>query len=67
MEFDPPTSLVVKPRVWQRHFPRELCRPREDDEDAQALHALNCKLATDPRVECVLLPFADGIQICRKR
>ncbi|MEP6670494.1 MAG: class I SAM-dependent methyltransferase [Chthoniobacter sp.] len=39
----------------------------QDDEDAQALHALNRKLATDPRVECVLLPFADGIQICRKR
>ncbi len=31
-----------------------------------ALHALNQKLTADPRVENVLLPFADGIQICRK-
>jgi len=36
------------------------------DEDAQAIHALNRKLAADPRVEAVLLPFADGLQICRK-
>lgn len=33
----------------------------------QALDALNRKLAGDPRVECVLLPVADGLQICRKR
>ena len=33
----------------------------------RALDALNRKLAADPRVECVLLPVADGLQICRKR
>ena len=33
----------------------------------QAINALNHKLARDERVECVLLPVADGIQICRKR
>jgi caffeoyl-CoA O-methyltransferase len=33
----------------------------------QAFDALNRKLAADPRVECVLLPVADGIQVCRKR
>ena len=38
-----------------------------NDPDASALAALNRKLATDPRVESVLLPFADGIQLCRKR
>jgi len=32
-----------------------------------ALDALNQKLTEDPRVENVLLPFADGIQMCRKR
>ncbi|MFT4588700.1 MAG: caffeoyl-CoA O-methyltransferase [Limisphaerales bacterium] len=31
-----------------------------------ALNALNQKLTQDPRVENVLLPFADGIQMCRK-
>jgi caffeoyl-CoA O-methyltransferase len=33
----------------------------------RALDALNHKLAGDPRVEAVLLPVADGIQLCRKR
>jgi caffeoyl-CoA O-methyltransferase len=33
----------------------------------RAIDALNHKLANDPRVESVLLPIADGIQLCRKR
>ena len=33
----------------------------------RAIDALNHKLAGDPRVEAVLLPVADGIQVCRKR
>jgi caffeoyl-CoA O-methyltransferase len=37
------------------------------NEDDRALDALNHKLARDPRVECVLLPVADGLQLCRKR
>jgi len=28
---------------------------------------LNHKLANDPRIEAVLLPIADGLQLCRKR
>ena len=36
-------------------------------DDALALsHELNRKLARDKRVECVLLPIADGLQLCRK-
>ena len=31
-----------------------------------AIDALNRKLAADPRVESVLLPIADGLQLCRK-
>ena len=31
-----------------------------------AIDALNHKLAHDPRVESVLLPVADGLQLCRK-
>jgi caffeoyl-CoA O-methyltransferase len=38
-----------------------------NDEDCRAIDALNRKLSSDPRVETVLLPFADGLQICRKR
>jgi caffeoyl-CoA O-methyltransferase len=33
----------------------------------RSIDALNRKLAGDPRVEAVLLPVADGIQLCRKR
>jgi caffeoyl-CoA O-methyltransferase len=32
----------------------------------RAIDALNRKLANDARVECVLLPIADGLQLCRK-
>ena len=38
----------------------------DQDPSGQAIHALNQKLSRDPRVESVLLPFADGIQVCRK-
>jgi caffeoyl-CoA O-methyltransferase len=32
----------------------------------RAIDALNRKLANDARIECVLLPIADGLQLCRK-
>jgi len=32
----------------------------------RAIDKLNRKLARDDRVECVLLPIADGLQLCRK-
>ncbi len=37
------------------------------DPDALALDRLNAKLASDPRVETVLLPIADGLHFARKR
>lgn len=37
------------------------------DTSAPMLDELNRTLAADPRVETVLLPIADGIQLCRKR
>ena len=40
--------------------------PPKDDPLGQAVHALNQKLACDQRIETVLLPVADGIQLCRK-
>jgi caffeoyl-CoA O-methyltransferase len=36
------------------------------DQSAQAIDTLNKKLTGDPRVECVLLPIADGLMLCRK-
>jgi len=33
----------------------------------RAIHELNRKLACDGRVETVLLPIADGLQLCRKK
>lgn len=36
-------------------------------EDDHALVALNHKLAYDPRVDSVLIPVADGLNICRVR
>jgi caffeoyl-CoA O-methyltransferase len=32
----------------------------------KAIDALNRKLAADTRIQCVLLPMADGVTICRK-
>lgn len=37
------------------------------DPDGTAIDKLNQKLATDPRVESVLLPVADGLHFARKR
>jgi caffeoyl-CoA O-methyltransferase len=37
------------------------------EPDGVALDLLNRKLARDPRVESVLLPFADGLHCARKR
>jgi caffeoyl-CoA O-methyltransferase len=36
------------------------------EEGGRAIEALNHKLASDKRVESVLLPIADGLQLCRK-
>src|SRR5437016_697292 len=37
------------------------------EASGRATDALNAKLAGDSRVEAVLLPIADGLQVCRKR
>ncbi len=36
-------------------------------ENERALDAMNKKLANDERVESVLLPLADGLNVCRKK
>lgn len=39
----------------------------EDDESVRAIRALNEKIATDERIEHVLLPLADGLTLARVR
>jgi caffeoyl-CoA O-methyltransferase len=41
--------------------------PPADDESAQALAALNDKLAADERVDLAMVGIADGVTIARKR
>ncbi|GIW42822.1 MAG: hypothetical protein KatS3mg077_0104 [Candidatus Binatia bacterium] len=41
--------------------------PRVADPDTQALRELNQRLASDTRVDVVMLPVADGITLARKR
>jgi caffeoyl-CoA O-methyltransferase len=38
-----------------------------DDENTAAIRAFNDKVAADERVDCVMLPIADGLTLCRKR
>lgn len=44
-----------------------VCDASDTTSDTQALRALNEKIKADKRVDTVLLPFADGIFMCRKR
>jgi caffeoyl-CoA O-methyltransferase len=37
------------------------------DPNTVALRAFNARVASDARVECVMLPVADGLTILRKR
>lgn len=41
--------------------------PKIQSEDTRAIRALNDFLATDARVDMVMLPISDGLTICRKR
>ncbi len=41
--------------------------PAVDDEDTLAIRKFNVLVAADPRVECVMLPIADGLTLLRKR
>ena len=41
--------------------------PSADDPQTVAIRAFNDQVAADPRVDCVMLPIADGLTIARKR
>jgi predicted O-methyltransferase YrrM len=45
----------------------EVANPDNQDESTVAIRALNDALATDTRVESVMLPVADGVTLARKR
>lgn len=40
--------------------------PDPENENDAAVVALNQKLANDHRIQCALIPIADGLQFCRK-
>jgi len=37
------------------------------NDDTKAIRALNDFVTADPRVECVMIPIADGLLLTRKR
>jgi len=41
--------------------------PENDEEDTVAIRRFNDLVAADPRVDCVMLPIADGLTLLRKR
>lgn len=41
--------------------------PAADDADTRAIRAFNDAVRDDPRVDCVMLPVADGLTLLRKR
>lgn len=45
----------------------QVLNPKQNDENAKAIAALNKKLAADPRVDAVLLTVGDGVNLCRKK
>lgn len=45
----------------------QVCVERDVSDETVALRALNAKIKYDTRVDTALLPFADGIFMCRKR
>ncbi len=58
----PGSVLVFDNMLWRGRIVEETI----DDPDGRAIDTLNRKLASDPRVESVLLPVADGLHVCRK-
>lgn len=41
--------------------------PSVDDDQVRAIRSFNDQVAADPRVDCVMLPVADGLTLLRKR
>ncbi|MEW6269298.1 MAG: O-methyltransferase [Thermodesulfobacteriota bacterium] len=59
-----PDGLIVFDNVlWMG----QVADPTNQTEDTKAIRALNDALPADPRVECVMIPVADGLMLARKR
>ena len=41
--------------------------PSNDHESTVAIRKFNDHVASDPRVDCVMLPISDGLTLLRKR
>jgi len=60
-----PGGLIIFDNMLKRG---QLIHPTDKNlPENKAIDQLNRKLATDPRVQTVLLPIADGLYLCRKR
>ena len=55
--------LMVDNTLWGG----EVTRDTRNDDDTVALKAFNESVAADPRVDCIMLPLADGLTLLRKR
>jgi caffeoyl-CoA O-methyltransferase len=45
----------------------QVANPAADDPQTRAIRDFNDRVAADPRVECAMLPLADGLTLLRKR
>jgi len=59
-----PGGLVILDNMFQRG---EVADPLIQDGHPAALRALNAKIASDERVDRVILPIADGMTLIRRR
>jgi caffeoyl-CoA O-methyltransferase len=55
--------LLVDNVLWMGR----VADPAADDESTNAIRAFNDVVAKDARVDCVMLPIADGLTLLRKR
>jgi predicted O-methyltransferase YrrM len=59
-----PGGLIVFDNMLRRG---RVADPKETDPDSLAIRALNAKIATDERIDRVLLPVGDGMTLVRRR
>lgn len=56
--------LLIDNVLWSGKVLDE--KERQTDTDTQIIHQLNKKIASDKRIECVMLPLRDGLTWIRK-
>jgi len=64
VEHVPSRGFIIADNVlWSA---KVLMKETEMDEDTLAIHKFNEKVASDPRVNCVLFPVRDGLMVMQK-